>query len=82
MKNLLDGNFKGKVYAVNPKATEIQGITCYSNAEDLPPVDCAILALAAKYCPATVKILADNMIQEDLLFYLPALAKKTKKVPP
>ncbi len=60
MKNLLDGNFKGKVYAVNPKATEIQGITCYSNAEDLPPVDCAILAIAAKYCPATVKILADN----------------------
>lgn len=60
LKNLLDGNFKGKVYAVNPKATEIQGITCYSNAEDLPPVDCAILAIAAKYCPATVKILADN----------------------
>lgn len=58
VKNLLDSPFKGKIYAVNPKESEVQGIHCYAKVEDLPEVDCAILAIAAKYCPATVDILA------------------------
>jgi len=58
VKNLLDGNFKGNLYVVNPKESEIQGIKCYKNTEDLPQVDLAILAIAAKYCPQTVDILA------------------------
>ncbi len=57
-KNLLDSNFSGTVYAVNPKETEVQGIKCHAKVEDLPQVDCAILAIAAKYCPATVEVLA------------------------
>lgn len=58
VKNLLDSPFKGEIYAVNPKESEVQGIHCYAKVEDLPEVDCAILAIAAKYCPATVDILA------------------------
>ncbi|MDR2853831.1 MAG: CoA-binding protein, partial [Prevotellaceae bacterium] len=58
LKNLLASNFKGKIFAVNPKETEIQGVKCFNKAEDLPPVDCAILAIAAKYCPAAVEVLA------------------------
>ena len=58
VKNLLASPFKGKIYAVNPKESEVQGIHCYAKVEDLPEVDCAILAIAAKYCPATVDILA------------------------
>ena len=58
IKNLLSSPFKGKIYAVNPKESEVQGIHCYAKVEDLPEVDCAILAIAAKYCPATVDILA------------------------
>ena len=58
LKNLLDSNFKGTVYAVNPKEEQVQGIKCCAKVEDLPQVDCAILAIAAKYCPATVDCLA------------------------
>ncbi len=58
LKNLLTSNFKGTVYAVNPKESEVQGIHCCANVEDIPQVDCAILAIAAKYCPATVDVLA------------------------
>jgi len=58
LKNLLDSNFKGDVFAVNPKEDEVQGIKCFKNVEDLPDVDCAILAIAAKYCPASVNTLA------------------------
>lgn len=58
LSNLLNSNFKGTVYAVNPKEEEVQGIKCHHKVEELPEVDCAILAIAAKYCPATVDVLA------------------------
>lgn len=58
LRNLQDGNFKGSLYVVNPKMDEVQGIKSYKDVKDLPEVDCAILAIAAKYCPATVEILA------------------------
>lgn len=60
LKNLLDNKFQGNLYVTNPKETEIQGIKCYQNINDLPDCDLAILAIAAKYCPETVEILAHN----------------------
>ncbi|MDD2621468.1 MAG: acetate--CoA ligase family protein [Bacteroidales bacterium] len=58
LKNLLASSFKGKVYAVNPKELEVQGVPCFQKVEDLPAIDCAILAIAAKYCPSSVEVLA------------------------
>ena len=43
---------------MNPKAETVQGIQAHHHVKDLPQVDCAILAIAAKYCPETVEILA------------------------
>lgn len=58
LKNLLDSPFKGQIYAVNPKETEVQGVKCYAKVDDLPQVDCAILCIAAKFCAQTVDVLA------------------------
>ena len=58
LKNLLESPFKGQVYAVNPKETEVQGVKCYAKVDDLPHVDCAILCIAAKFCAQTVDVLA------------------------
>ncbi len=58
LKNLLESPFKGQIYAVNPKETEVQGVKCYANVNDLPQVDCAILCIAAKFCAQTVDVLA------------------------
>ena len=58
LKNLLESPFKGQVYAVNPKETEVLGVKCYAKVEDLPQVDCAILCIAAKFCAQTVDVLA------------------------
>lgn len=58
LKNLLDGNFQGELYVVNPKMDEVQGVKSFREAKDLPEVDCAILAIAAKFCPQTVEVLA------------------------
>ncbi len=58
LKNLLESPFKGQIYTVNPKETEVQGVKCYAKVDDLPQVDCAILCIAAKFCAQTVDVLA------------------------
>jgi acetate---CoA ligase (ADP-forming) len=58
LKNILDNNFSGDVYAVNPKESEIQGVKVYADVKELPQTDLAILAIAAKFCLDTVKTLA------------------------
>ncbi len=60
LKNIKDGNFKGELFVANPKSDQVQGIKSYRNPENLPDVDLAILAIAAKYCPKTVDLLARN----------------------
>ncbi len=60
LKNIIDGNFKGNLYVVNPKEDEVQGIKSFKDTNELPQVDLAILAIAAKYCLETVKILAEQ----------------------
>lgn len=60
LKNLLDGNFKGELYATNLKEDEVQGIKSYKDLNDLPEVDLAIMAIAAKFCPQSVEILANQ----------------------
>ena len=57
LKNLIDNNFKGKLYATNLKEDNVQGIKSYRNIKELPNVDLAIIAIAAKFCPQTVDIL-------------------------
>ena len=79
VKNLLSSPFKGKIYAVNPKETEVQGIHCYAKVEDLPEVDCAILAIAAKYCPATVDILAKEKNTRGFIIVSAGFGEESKQ---
>jgi len=60
LKNLIDGNFKGKLYVSNPKESEVQGIKSYQNPDDLPDVDLAIIAISAKYNLAAVEFLTEK----------------------
>ena len=57
LKNLLDGCFAGSLYVVNPKLDEVQGVRSFRDVKDVPETECAILAIAAKYCPAAVEVL-------------------------
>ncbi len=60
LKNIIDGGFKGELYVANPKETEVQGIKSFQNPAELPQVDMAVLAIAAKYCDETVRILTEE----------------------
>lgn len=57
LKNLIDFGYKGKIYVVNPKLDEVQGVKSYRDVQDLPQVDLAIMAIAAKFCPSAVDTL-------------------------
>ncbi len=58
VKNLIDGNFTGKLFVINLKADSVQGIKSYKSVKELPQVDLAIIAIAAKFTLETVQILA------------------------
>ncbi|NBF41711.1 MAG: CoA-binding protein [Spirochaetes bacterium] len=60
LKNILDGEFDGDLYVVNPKEREVQGVAAYPSVSELPQVDLAILAIAAEHCPPTVETLAEE----------------------
>jgi acetyl coenzyme A synthetase (ADP forming)-like protein len=55
LSNLLDGGFKGPVYPVNPKATEVAGVAAYPTVAAVPgPVDLAVLAVPPDQAVAVV----------------------------
>ncbi|MCY1722739.1 acetate--CoA ligase family protein [Prolixibacteraceae bacterium Z1-6] len=60
VKNLLDHNFKGDLFAINPVESQIQGIPAFHSVAELPDIDLAILAIPAKYCLETVTQLAEE----------------------
>jgi acetyltransferase len=57
LKNIIDGNYQGDLYVMNLKEDEVQGIKSYKTVKDLPQVDLAVIAIAAKYTPEVVEIL-------------------------
>ncbi len=57
LRNLLEGNFQGNLYVTNLKESVVQGIKSFQNPAQLPDVDLAIIAIAAKFIPDTVELL-------------------------
>lgn len=56
MRNLVGSGFKGKVFPVNPKATEILGLKCYPTLASIPEnVDMAIIVIPAAYVPKIIE---------------------------
>lgn len=58
LKNIIEGGFKGSLFVSNPKEDTVQGIKSFQNPADLPQVDLAVIAIAAKYIPELVDLLA------------------------
>jgi acetyltransferase len=54
--NLLNGDFKGAIYPINPKRDDIQGHRAYPDLESIEkPVDLAVVATPAATVPAIVE---------------------------
>jgi acetyl coenzyme A synthetase (ADP forming)-like protein len=50
MKNLVNGGYKGQIYPIHPKASEIMGYKAYASVKDVPSdIDVAVFAIPAKF---------------------------------
>lgn len=60
LRNIINGKYKGELRAVNPKESEVQGVTSYSDVSLIPETDLAVLAIPAIACPPAVETLASE----------------------
>ncbi len=64
MKNLIDGGFKGQIYPINPKGSEILGWRCYPSLIDVPinKLDLIIIVVPAKFVPKVLEDAAKKQV--------------------
>ncbi len=56
IKNLVDANYTGVLYPVNPSSSEILGIGCYSNIRNIKgTIDLAIVIVPSKAVPQVIE---------------------------
>jgi acetyltransferase len=56
IKNLVDFEFKGPIYPINPKADEVRGIKAYKSILDAPDnIDVVHMVIPAKFVPQAVE---------------------------
>jgi acetyl-CoA synthetase (ADP-forming) len=56
IESLADGGFAGRILPVNPKASEVQGLTAYRSIEDIPyEVDMAVVVVPANLVPTALE---------------------------
>jgi acetyltransferase len=55
LDNLLNG-YEGKIYPINPKSLEIEGLKCYKTVLEVPgPIDLAVIVIPSKLVPQAVR---------------------------
>ena len=55
-RNLVEGEYKGKVYPVNPHAPSLLGIKCFPSVSKIKsPVDLAVISIPAEFVPAALE---------------------------
>ena len=60
VKNILDGQYSGRLLVVNPREKTVQGIKSYNSVKDITNVNLAILVIPANFCLEVVTILAQQ----------------------
>jgi acetyltransferase len=56
LRLMLEAGYAGKIYPVNPKRDEVQGVKAYPNAQSIPgPCDVALVAVSATQAPQALR---------------------------
>lgn len=64
----LKKRFKGAIYPVNPRYTEILGLKCYPTVEEVPdPVDLAVIAVRAEIVPQVMESVGKRGIRAAII---------------
>lgn len=66
--NLIDSGYKGKLFPVNPKYTELYGYNCYSKVSDIPePVDQVAVLIPSQFVLDVIKDCAQKSVKTVLI---------------
>ncbi|GAB2774511.1 acetate--CoA ligase family protein [Salinimicrobium soli] len=76
LKNLIDHNYEGRLFVVNPKKDSVQGVTSYKNINKIPKVDLAIIAISAKYILETVMVLTQQKNTKGFIIFSAGFSEK------
>jgi acetyltransferase len=69
IRNLLNGQYAGDLYAVNAGEESVQGLRCYRHVSEIPPTDLAIISIPAASCLETVTVLAqEKQVRAFIMF--------------
>lgn len=64
LKNLREGDFHGRIFPLNPKADEVQGLPCYASLEDIEDeIDLAFVAVPRDAVVPALEECADRGIK-------------------
>jgi len=65
---LQNEGYLGKIFPINPKATEILGLACYKSIAEVPdPVDLAIVCTPARLAPEMIRQCGEKSVRGALL---------------
>ncbi len=68
VKNLIEADFEGKIYPVNPKADEILGLKCYSSLEEAPKkTQLAVIVIPAERVPSVLEECHENNVTNAII---------------
>lgn len=79
VRNLLDGKYKGDLYVVNAKETDVQGLKSYHSVEDIPETEMAIISIPSKACVEVVDILANKKNVKAFIIISAGFGEETKE---
>lgn len=79
VRNLLNGKYKGDLYVVNAKETEVQGLKSYAHVSEIPQTDMAIISIPASACLETVTILAEEKGVKAFIMYTAGFGEETEE---
>ncbi|MDR1938294.1 MAG: acetate--CoA ligase family protein [Tannerellaceae bacterium] len=79
VRNLLDGKYKGELYAVNAKETEVQGLKSYKDVRDIPETELAIISIPSASCPEVVDVLAKEKKVKAFIIVSAGFGEETKE---
>lgn len=79
VRNLLDGKYKGELYVVNAKETEVQGVKSYHDVKDIPETELAIISIPNKSCPGVMDVLANQKNVKAFIVISAGFGEETKE---
>ena len=79
VRNLLDGKYKGSLYVVNAKETDVQGLKSYHSVQEIPETEMAILSIPSKACVEVVDVLARQKNVKAFIIISAGFGEETKE---